>query len=63
MLAIFSGTQVGLKNPAQSLSGFINGLHTVFWVMAALMVLACLLSVMRAGRTGDPEVKPSRVAQ
>ncbi|QYR21334.1 MFS transporter [Paenibacillus sp. sptzw28] len=54
MLAIFSGTQVGLKNPAQSLSGFINGLHTVFWVMAALMVLACLLSVMRAGRTGNP---------
>ena len=50
MLAIFSGTQVGLENPEQSLSGFITGLHTVFWVMAAMMVMAGFLSVMRAGR-------------
>ncbi|MBW7457253.1 MFS transporter, partial [Paenibacillus sepulcri] len=51
MLAIFSGTQVGLANPDQSLAGFIHGLHAVFWVMAALMVIACVLSLMRAGRT------------
>ena len=61
MLAIFSGTQVGLENPEQSLSGFITGLHTVFWVMAALMVVAGFLSVMRAGRIVKHEASPNSV--
>ncbi|WP_274649796.1 MFS transporter [Paenibacillus humicola] len=60
MLAIFSGTQVGLANPEKSLAGFIQGLHTVFWVMAGLMVVACLLSVMRAGRTSVQGTHPDR---
>ncbi len=59
MLAIFSGTQVGLENPEKSLSGFITGLHTVFWVMAAMMVVACFLSVMRAGRIVKHETSPT----
>lgn len=63
MLAIFSGTQVGLANPDQSLAGFIHGLHTVFWVMAALMVIACVLSLMRAGRTEKRQVKTGSALQ
>jgi len=47
MLAIFSGTEVGLKNAASSLHGFILGLHTVFWVMAALLFIATILSGLR----------------
>jgi EmrB/QacA subfamily drug resistance transporter len=50
MLAIFSGTQVGLEHPEQSLAGFIQGLHTVFWVMAVLMIIATVLSFLRVGR-------------
>ena len=60
MLAIFSGTQVGLENPEQSLSGFITGLHMVFWVMAALMVVAGFLSVIRAGRIVKHEASPNQ---
>ncbi|MFC0333822.1 MFS transporter [Paenibacillus sepulcri] len=63
MLAIFSGTQVGLANPDQSLAGFIHGLHAVFWVMAALMVIACVLSLMRAGRTEKRQVKTGSALQ
>ncbi len=37
MLAIFSGTVVGIGGATDSsLQGFINGLHLVFWVMAGL---------------------------
>jgi MFS family permease len=49
MLAIFSGTKVGLADATSSLHSFITGLHIVFWVMAALLVLATILSFMRAG--------------
>lgn len=47
MLAIFSGTEVGLKNAQSSLNGFVVGLHTVFWVMAALLLVATVLSALR----------------
>ena len=43
------------------MSGFITGLHTVFWVMAALMVVAGFLSVMRAGRIVKHEASPNGV--
>jgi hypothetical protein len=49
MLAIFSGTKVGLDAAGSSLHGFITGLHIVFWVMSGLLVLATILSFMRAG--------------
>jgi hypothetical protein len=49
MLAIFSGTKVGLGDAVSSLHSFITGLHIVFWVMAALLVLAVILSFMRFG--------------
>jgi EmrB/QacA subfamily drug resistance transporter len=52
MLAIFSGTKVGLDNATSSLHSFIQGLHIVFWVMAVLLVLATILSFMRAGSKG-----------
>lgn len=35
MLAIFSGTKVGLDDASTSLHSFITGLHVVFWVMSA----------------------------
>jgi EmrB/QacA subfamily drug resistance transporter len=47
MLAIFSGTQVGLQNAAASLGAFIKGLHGVFWFMAALMLGATIVSYFR----------------
>ncbi|MDB4865834.1 MAG: family efflux transporter permease subunit [Cohnella sp.] len=53
MLAIFSGTQVGLNGGNSALGGFITGLQGVFWFMAALMLLASVLSVLRAGRGGS----------
>lgn len=49
MLAIFSGTQVGMES-GDSLGGFIRGLHTVFWFMAALMLAATILSYFRTAR-------------
>ncbi|MBB6731652.1 DHA2 family efflux MFS transporter permease subunit [Cohnella zeiphila] len=49
MLAIFSGTQVGMTGSESSLGGFIHGLQSVFWFMAALMLLATILSVLRFG--------------
>jgi EmrB/QacA subfamily drug resistance transporter len=51
MLAIFSGTQVGMKGAESSMNGFIQGLHAVFWFMAALMLAATVLSFLRSGRT------------
>ncbi|AZN41070.1 MFS transporter [Paenibacillus albus] len=50
MLAIFSGTQVGMNGDKSSLSGFISGLHAVFWFMAALMALAAVMSYMRSNK-------------
>jgi len=49
MLAIFSGTQVGMNGAEASLNGFIHGLQSVFWFMAGLMLLATVLSVLRFG--------------
>ncbi|OCT14501.1 hypothetical protein A8709_27260 [Paenibacillus pectinilyticus] len=48
MLAIFSGTQVGMNGAVDSLGGFISGLHAVFWFMAALMAVATILSYLRS---------------
>jgi hypothetical protein len=50
MLAIFSGTKVGLSDASSSLHSFITGLHVVFWVMSGLLVVATILSFMRASR-------------
>lgn len=47
MLAIFSGTAVGLKGESSSLQGFIHGLQMAFWVMAGLMLIATIMSAMR----------------
>ncbi|SFI35566.1 drug resistance transporter, EmrB/QacA subfamily [Paenibacillus sp. UNC496MF] len=49
MLAIFSGTQVGMDDKS-SLHGFITGLHGVFWFMAALMAIATVMSYLRSHR-------------
>jgi EmrB/QacA subfamily drug resistance transporter len=57
MLAIFSGTKVGLDQGTSSLQGFVQGLHTVFWVMSALLVFATVLSFMRAGNRKGIELK------
>lgn len=50
MLAIFSGTQVGMNGDESSLGGFISGLHAVFWFMAVLMALATVLSYLRTSK-------------
>ncbi len=47
MLAIFSGTEVGLKGATTSLQGFIFGLQVAFWVMAGLMLIATVMSALR----------------
>lgn len=49
MLAIFSGTAVGIHGASEaSLQGFINGVHLVFWVMAGFMLVATVVSSLRA---------------
>ncbi|UJF35006.1 MFS transporter [Paenibacillus hexagrammi] len=50
MLAIFSGTQVGMEGGSSALSGFIHGLHGVFWLMAVLMLIGTLMSYLRSGK-------------
>lgn len=52
MLAIFSGTQVGMSDKS-ALGGFITGLHEVFWFMAVLMAIATVMSYLRSNR-GKP---------
>jgi EmrB/QacA subfamily drug resistance transporter len=47
MMAIFSGTKVGMGGDSSSMSGFINGLHVVFYAMSALLLLAAVLSYLR----------------
>jgi len=61
MLAIFSGTKVGLEGGAASLAGFIHGLQNVFWLMAVLVLIATILSFFRATRKS--EVKEAVSAQ
>jgi hypothetical protein len=51
MMAIFSGTMVGMNGGSTSMSGFITGLHIVFWVMAAILLLAAILSYFRNGKS------------
>ncbi|MDB5053560.1 MAG: family efflux transporter permease subunit [Bacilli bacterium] len=50
MLAIFSGTKVGIEGDASSLTGFIHGLQAVFWFMSLLVLIATVLSFFRSGR-------------
>ncbi|PWI56906.1 MFS transporter [Sulfoacidibacillus thermotolerans] len=54
MLAIFSGTEVGLKGAASSLQGFILGLQIAFWAMAILMLFATVMSALR-GKEGNAQ--------
>lgn len=64
MLAIFSGTQVGMSGAEASLGGFIRGLQSVFWFMAGLMLLATILSVLRfGGRKPLEAAEPQGAAQ
>jgi hypothetical protein len=55
MLSIFAGTVRGIPDSARhaSVSAFIQGLHLAFWVMAAIALVATILSVMR-GSSKDP---------
>ncbi|MHB1684342.1 MAG: MFS transporter [Bacilli bacterium] len=50
MLAIFSGTEVGLRGSTASLQGFIDGLHLAFWVMAIIQLIATGISGLRGLR-------------
>jgi EmrB/QacA subfamily drug resistance transporter len=51
MMAIFSGTMVGINGGSSSMNGFITGLHIVFWVMAAILLFAAILSYFRNGKS------------
>lgn len=55
MLAIFSGTEVGLSGASSSLAGFVTGLHIAFWTMTALMAVATGLSALRSRTVVEPE--------
>jgi MFS family permease len=59
MLAIFSGTKVGLEGGTNALMGFIHGLQGVFWLMAGLMLIATILSFFRASRKTDTAFVPT----
>lgn len=60
MLAIFAGTVRGIPASARhaSVTAFIHGLHLAFWVMAAIALLATILSVMRgsSGKKASPRL-------
>ncbi len=60
MLAIFAGTVRGIPASARhaSVAAFIHGLHLAFWVMAAIALLATILSVMRgsSGKKASPRL-------
>lgn len=59
MLAIFSGTAVGINGATESsLQNFIGSLHFVFWIMAALMLLAAVISSLRAFGVKDHPAGP-----
>ena len=53
MMAIFSGTMVGLDGAAASMSGFIHGLHIVFYSMSVLLIVAALMSYFRKSKKGE----------
>jgi EmrB/QacA subfamily drug resistance transporter len=59
MLAIFSGTKVGLEGGTGALIGFIHGLQGVFWLMAGLMLIATVLSFFRASKSMDAAFAPT----
>ncbi|MDA8192577.1 MAG: MFS transporter [Thermaerobacter sp.] len=57
MLAIFAGTVRGVSGPARaaSLQGFIHGVHTAFWAMTAISLLAAILSALRGTDVPSPQ--------
>lgn len=55
MLAIFAGTAANLPNAQQALSGFMNGLHLAFWVMAGVSLVAAVLSALRENPNTEDE--------
>lgn len=61
MLAIFSGTEVGLSGATASLQGFMDGLHMAFWTMAILMLIATVVSGLR-GRRMEQEATAEPIA-
>lgn len=54
MMAIFSGTMVGLDGAQASMCGFIHGLHIVFYSMGALLLVGALLSYLRKSKNPAP---------
>ncbi|WP_274650831.1 MFS transporter [Paenibacillus humicola] len=50
MMAIFSGTMVGLDGANASMNGFIHGLHIVFYSMGVLLLFAAVLSYLRKSK-------------
>ncbi|CAB1130055.1 MFS transporter [Candidatus Hydrogenisulfobacillus filiaventi] len=60
MLAIFAGTVTGLhgSRAAAALHGFMHGLHVAFWAMAALSLVAAILSALR--QEGSSPAAPGR---
>jgi EmrB/QacA subfamily drug resistance transporter len=55
MMAIFSGTMIGLNGGSSSMNGFITGLHIVFGVMAVLLLLAAILSYLRNSKNAKQD--------
>lgn len=47
MLSIFAGTAVGLHGASKTLQDFIHGLQIAFWLMAAVVILATVISLFR----------------
>ncbi|PSR35905.1 MAG: MFS transporter [Sulfobacillus thermosulfidooxidans] len=63
MLAIFAGTVRGIPQGARaaSVTGFIQGLHLAFWVMAGIALLATILSILRGSGSKTKAVDPRLV--
>jgi EmrB/QacA subfamily drug resistance transporter len=63
MLAIFSGTKVGLDGGNASLVGFIHGLHGVFWLMAFFMMAATIFSYFRVSSNSSTTTAQKTAAE
>ena len=55
MFAIFAGVAAGV--PASALTAFMNGMHLSFWLMAAISVLAAVISALRGN--AHPGAEPA----
>lgn len=55
MFAIFAGVAAGV--PSSALTAFMTGLHISFWLMAAISVLAAVISALRGN--AHPGAEPA----